>query len=361
MATSLKCTQYRNRLWTYPQAVTQGDFIWATDGGTLQHARRAPRRTPKHAGSYSQPTKAIASRAVTLGALFLSSIAVAIPHALPDGTEFASDIAPFVIALETLGIIAALYLVLVFIKNGHVWTSRNREPKGIRRVYPKILFIPEMLTVFWMLGAYLVASRNLNLPQLATAEQLLRPTLILQFYLPAAILLCLVVILAGNTKSKSLPAKLRKRLPELTFRGISSGLATLLALTSRHVSDLVWRIDIGSKSATYLLQPTDDNQTVAGLAAFLRLIADYAVIFCIICALSWLIVGAALAVAHQKPSFSLAFTTSLLLALVFNYLIQLTLRVDAQTFGTAPVLGTTAFQVAILTAIILVFYLLINR
>ena len=63
----------------------------------------------------------------------------------------------------------------------------------------------------------------------------------------------------------------------------------------------------------------------------------------------------------NKPSFSLAITTSLLLGLIFNYTLQLGLKTDGALMDMFVFPGATAYQIACITIINLLAYLIINR
>lgn len=63
----------------------------------------------------------------------------------------------------------------------------------------------------------------------------------------------------------------------------------------------------------------------------------------------------------NKTSISLAFSSSLLLSLIFNYFLQLGVRGDSELLGHYIFPGATLYQLLFLTIINLTFYLLINR
>ncbi|HFI0066626.1 LTA synthase family protein [Streptococcus suis] len=66
-------------------------------------------------------------------------------------------------------------------------------------------------------------------------------------------------------------------------------------------------------------------------------------------------------ITNNKSSFSLAFSTSLILSLVFNYFFQLGVRGDSELLGHYIFPGATLYQLLFLTVVNLVLYLLINR
>ena len=101
--------------------------------------------------------------------------------------------------------------------------------------------------------------------------------------------------------------------------------------------------------------------TIGG-ADFVRLAASYAVVFLTAFAVSWLLVGGVVSACRGVPSFALAFSTSLFLALLFHYLLQRGIRAPAYVpFQGGVVSGTVAFQVVVLTTLIMVIYLVVNR
>ncbi|MFC3932721.1 LTA synthase family protein [Streptococcus dentapri] len=67
------------------------------------------------------------------------------------------------------------------------------------------------------------------------------------------------------------------------------------------------------------------------------------------------------AIRTNKPNLSLAFVSSLIFAVVFNYVFQYGLRNDAPLLGRYIVPGATAYQILVLTAIGFFLYLVINR
>ncbi|KPJ22040.1 LTA synthase family protein [Streptococcus phocae] len=66
-------------------------------------------------------------------------------------------------------------------------------------------------------------------------------------------------------------------------------------------------------------------------------------------------------ITNNKPSIHLAFASSLLLALVFNYCFQYGLKKDAMLLERYIFPGATAYQIAFLFFLFFVIYLLINR
>lgn len=326
-------------------------------------------------------------KSVAIMALFVVVIVVALPGAIPAEISLSPGVGRAMRVLGGLSILAAFYLTLVLSKNRQVWVEPVRlsgagcpavsisdsetDPQGgffdrlelrIQQVGGRAALIPAILALLWVLGGCLMAALAVNGEAELTFLQLLRLRSVAGFYLPTAVGLFASVLLAAGPLGTTPRPQPWGFVPELSLRGILAGIAAFLATVSSPVAHLIWATGFGPISSTNVLQLADPTSMMVGKADFLRLIASYATVFFLIFIACWLVVGGLFSAIRGVPTLSLAFSTSLLLALVFNYLLQVGMDEPTAIRNHGSVVaGATTFQVAILTMVIMVFYLLINR
>ncbi len=136
-------------------------------------------------------------------------------------------------------------------------------------------------------------------------------------------------------------------------RATLSLLATIMLLTDSRLGSLLRDSVISNLSIS--IDTYDFGRYVSDLTSLFILLG---LIFFVI---SWSVLESFTSLRHNKSSYGLAFATSLLLAVIFNFTIQLSL----QSFGTIldrfifP--GATLFQIIVLFLFNLGLYMLINR
>lgn len=77
--------------------------------------------------------------------------------------------------------------------------------------------------------------------------------------------------------------------------------------------------------------------------------------------ISYLVLNSYQGIATNTPTPSVMVTVSLLLAIIFNYTLQLGVRSDEALLGNFIFPGATAYQIIVLTLLFLVIYLVLNR
>ncbi|VTS31570.1 Glycerol phosphate lipoteichoic acid synthase [Streptococcus porcinus] len=112
----------------------------------------------------------------------------------------------------------------------------------------------------------------------------------------------------------------------------------------------------------FLIQDVPDLSIDTNFLNYLKLVSLQTVLLslCITCTI-WTLLRAFTHLRRLKPSFSLAFITSLSMAIMFNFTLQYGVRTDVDLLGHFIFPGATAFQIYILTVIFLVVYVLTNR
>ncbi|HBC89971.1 MAG TPA: hypothetical protein DCZ00_00825, partial [Lactococcus sp.] len=104
------------------------------------------------------------------------------------------------------------------------------------------------------------------------------------------------------------------------------------------------------------------DENILGSSDFISLFGNILLVFVILCVLSFFIVKGIQAFKSNSANFPLSLTTSLLLAFVFNSLIQSGMRVDeGPMYYGYVVTGISLFQVFVLTLAFMFLYVLINR
>lgn len=125
-------------------------------------------------------------------------------------------------------------------------------------------------------------------------------------------------------------------------------------MTLMLMNDSFTTIEIRSVVRSYIL----NNQPLDYYLALGKAVVIYLVIYMILIK----VVDKGLAsLRKNQVSFSLAVTTSLLLALIFNYALQYGVRSDVSLLGRYIFPGATTYQVIILTTLFLVVYIIFNR
>ncbi|MER0122319.1 LTA synthase family protein [Streptococcus sp. ZJ93] len=90
-------------------------------------------------------------------------------------------------------------------------------------------------------------------------------------------------------------------------------------------------------------------------------LAQNAIIWLECTVLTYIVFDSFDAIGKNKPTLSLACTTSLLLAVVFNYTLQIGVKEEAELLGRYVFPGATLYQILVLFLLFLFTYLLINR
>ncbi|MEG1220467.1 MAG: LTA synthase family protein, partial [Lactococcus sp.] len=139
-------------------------------------------------------------------------------------------------------------------------------------------------------------------------------------------------------------------------------LLTSVAFLDHMTRRVVWNTGFGPVNSAGNLRLVYVANNIVGRDDFLRLFGNFLFAFIVICVLSYFIVKGAQAFKANEVNFSLALTSSLLLALIFNYFIQASMKVESgPMFYGYVVAGMSLFQILVLTLIFMAIYLLFNR
>lgn len=166
----------------------------------------------------------------------------------------------------------------------------------------------------------------------------------------------------ADLPEEKIPPKVLSFTAELKMEHFCWAVLTSLAFTDRLVTRLVWNIIFAPVDSTAPLRLIYADRSILGRQDFIQLLGNLVLIFIVIGALSCFIVKGIQALMTNNINFSLALTSSFLMALVFNFLIQASMRVnEGKMYYGHVVTGISLFQILILMLLFMLIYVLVNR
>ena len=302
---------------------------------------------------------------ITILSLFISLSSVNFAKALPEGVTYSKPVTFLLLAYQIVGLFSFAYLTLVFVKNKDIWVLqdvRHTRRRAKLLDWKSIIVVPFILLAYYLFHLSMILVENINNAAFSIDYISLNLNLLVERYIPLAIVfllaISLVTHLSGNKKSSKVLNIAAVIKAEHLYMALLASLAFLDNMTRR----LVWNTGFGPINSAGKLRLVYVGNNIVGRVDFLRLFGNFLFTFVVICILSYFIIKGAQAFKDNKANFPLALLSSLLLALVFNYFIQASMKVESARMSYGYVVaGMSLFQILVLTLIFMAVYLLFNR
>lgn len=293
--------------------------------------------------------------------LFILLISISFKNSLPATLKISNPVKFASIILYVVGAIGAIYLWFVVV-------IKNIELIHFKEIL-KLVIIFLVYTVFHL---FLWATYNINnsafrLNLSFFVNKSLSPSYLI--FLAIIFIFTVLTLISKKVIGKTKLKEMFSFIPDLSLNKekLYSFFLVTLAFLDSFTLRFIWNINFGPTNTTdpFQLVHNVPNATVFAKLDFLRWIGNNFLVFLVVIMLSVFIVRGLKLFIKNKTGFSLAFTSSLILAFIFNYFIQIGMFEKGipqeGPYQGYLVAGATFFQVLILTGIFLIIYLLINR
>ncbi|WP_255303291.1 LTA synthase family protein [Lactococcus garvieae] len=302
---------------------------------------------------------------IAIFSLFIGLSNVNFEHVLPEGVSYSTPVSFLLLAYRIVGFFSLFYLALIFVKNKDIWmmqvAGRSRGENKLLD-WKRIVAIPCVLIAYYLFHLSMILVENINNAAFRTDYISLNLNLLVERYFPLACVLLLAIGLVTHIPDNKKLKKVSNITADIKVEHFYMALLTSVAFLDHMTRRLVWNTGFGPTNSAGNLRLVYAANNIVGRDDFLRLYGNFLFAFIVICVLSYFIVKGVQAFKANKVNCSMALTSSLLLALIFNYFIQASMRVEAapMIYGYV-VAGVSLFQILVLTLIFMAIYLLLNR
>lgn len=293
-------------------------------------------------------------------ALFFMLSSLSMTKIIPEQVTLAQPVNIAVKVYYVLGGVGGIYLFLTLLKNRALWFTRLRNRKVVQR--NNLYLIPIIFIAYFIFHLFMILTENISNVDFTWTYISLNLNLLVERYIPLIFIFIVGILLILKIPEPKKTWKLFSWVPTLKREHIFVSLLTSLAFSDYLVRRLIWNTSFGARNSRGVYQLLYSTEKILGRYDFMRLFGDYIFVFLVIFIVSYLIFKGTSAFFTNKNNFSLAFTSSLFWATIFNYLIQSAIKSDSGVplHGTM-VAGATVFQIIILSLIFMLAYLVINR
>ncbi|WP_251713323.1 LTA synthase family protein [Lactococcus ileimucosae] len=303
-------------------------------------------------------------KALALVFLFIGLSSLVFSDILPEAVEYSSPVAVVVVVYRLMGLLSFAYLGLVFVKNKKIWLTpeENYSERRGKLSWRSVLVLPVIFLAYYIFHLSMILTENINNKTFDFDYKSLNLELLVVFYLPLVFVILLAIFLVTRLPDKQSSWKVLDFAADIKVENVYMAVLVSLAFIDRMTERLIWDILFSPVHSEAPLDLVYANENILGSDDFLSLFGNMLLVFVVLCVLSFFIVRGIQAFKSNRASFSLALTTSLLLALVFNSLIQAGMSVDeGPMYYGYVVTGISLFQIFVLTLVFMFIYLLINR
>lgn len=297
-------------------------------------------------------------------ALFIALSPLVFDHILPEQVHYSAPVLWVLMIYRFFGAVSFGYLVLIFIKNKKLWLiykgDYSFQSKSLN--WKNIKLLPLICLGYYFFHLYMIFMENVNNTHFVIDYHSLNLGLLVEQYFPLVLIILFVLRLVADLPEEKIPPKVLSFTAELKMERFYWAVLTSLAFTDRLVTRLVWNIIFAPVDSTAPLRLIYADRSILGRQDFIQLLGNLVLIFIVIGALSCFIVKGIQALMTNNINFSLALTSSFLMALVFNFLIQASMRVnEGKMYYGHVVTGISLFQILILMLLFMLIYVLVNR
>ncbi len=298
------------------------------------------------------------------GALFIALSSFVLGNFLPEQVHYSTPVTRVLLFYRFLGVMSLGYLLLVLIRNKKLWLTSKGIPSSQSKAlnWKNIKIFPFIFLSYYLFHLYMIVVENINNPHFVMDYNSLNLGLLVKQYFPLVLMILLVLRLVAAIPEEKIMPKILSFTADLKIEHFYRTVITALAFTDNLVVRLVWDIIFAPVDSTAPLRLTYADMSILGRHDFIQLIGNLVFIFIVISVLSCFIVKGVQSLKTTDINFSLALTSSLLLALVFNFLIQASMRVnEGRMYYGRVVTGISLFQILILMLVFMFIYVLVNR
>ncbi|MDT2583814.1 hypothetical protein P7D17_06765 [Lactococcus petauri] len=302
---------------------------------------------------------------IAIFSLFIGLSSVNFEHVLPEGVSYSTPVSFLLLAYRIVGFFSLFYLALIFVKNKDIWMMKvSGRSRGENKLldWKRIIAVPCVLIAYYLFHLPMILVENINNAAFRADYISLNLNLLVERYFPLACVLLLAIGLVTHIPENKKLKKVSNIAADIKVEHFYMALLTSVAFLDHMTRRLVWNTGFGPTNSAGNLRLVYVANNIVGRDDFLRLYGNFLFAFIVICVLSYFIVKGVQAFKANKVNCSMALTSSLLLALIFNYFIQASMRVEAapMIYGYV-VAGVSLFQILVLTLIFMAIYLLLNR
>ena len=265
-------------------------------------------------------------------------------------------------AYSLLGSVSLFYLLLILFKNNGLWFNQLNNRKFVE--WNKLLLFPIIFIVYFVFHVFMILTENISNGNFEWTYISLNLNLLVERYVPLTLLIIVGILLLEKIADKKGKKSWRilEWVPTLKREDIFVSLLSFLAFSDYLLRDLIWKTSFGPHNSRGVYQLQYASEKILARQDFMRLVGAYLFIFIVVFTLSYLVFKGVSAFYKKQKNFALVFVSSLFLAIIFNYFIQVSIKSDTfVTFHGTIATGATAFQVFVLTLLFILAYLLINR
>ncbi|MEY8537853.1 LTA synthase family protein [Lactococcus muris] len=303
-------------------------------------------------------------KALALMLLFIGLSSLVFSDILPEGVEYSAPVAVVVLVYRLIGLLSFAYLVLVFIKNKKIWLTweGNYFERGEKLSWRRVSVLPIIFLAYYIFHLSMILTENINNKTFEFDYTSLNLGLLVEFYLPLVFAMLLAISLVARIPDKRSAWKILDVVADIEVEHVYMTVLVSLVFLDSMTERLIWDILFSPVHSEAMLDLVYADENVLGSSDFISLFGNILLVFAILCVLSFFIVKGIQAFKSNSANFPLSLTTSLLLAFVFNSLIQAGMRVDeGPMYYGYVVTGISLFQVFVLTLAFMFLYVLINR
>ena len=297
-------------------------------------------------------------------ALFIGSSSLNFDNILPEQVHYSAPVLWVLMIYRFLGAVSFGYLALILIKNKKLWLiyKENDSSQSKYLNWKNIKPLPFIFLSYYLFHLYMIFMENLNNTHFVIGYRSLNLGLLVEQYFPLVLIILFVLRLVLDLPEGKIPSKLLNVTAELKKEHFYWAVLTALAFTDHLVARLVWNIIFAPVDSTAPLRLIYTDMNILGRQDFIQLLVNLVLIFIVIGTLSYFIVKGIQALTINNINFSVALTSSFLLALVFNFLIQASMRVnEGRMYYGYVVTGINLFQILILMLLFMSIYMVVNR
>lgn len=299
---------------------------------------------------------------VAVVALFIGLSGLILANILPEEISYSNPVTLALLAYRFMGFLSFVYLFFVFIKNKNIWLIPGIAQQERKLHWRSLVGLSFVLLAYYLFHLLMIFTENINNTNFKFDYASLNLKLLVQGYLPLFLALFLAVFLVIRIPDKQSSWRIFDFVAEIKTEHFYMILLASLAFIDHMGHRLIWNTGFGPLHSEAGFRLVYAEADILGRYDFIRLFGNLLFVFIIICLLSFFIVKGVQSFKANKASFSLALTSSIFLALVFNYYIQAAMRVDeGRMYYGYVVIGASLFQILVLTLIFMFIYLLINR
>lgn len=301
-------------------------------------------------------------KVVGLIALFFSLSSLSITKIIPEVINISQPVDIALRAYSLLGSVSLFYLLLILFKNNGLWFNQLNNRKFVE--WNKLLLFPIIFIAYFVFHVFMILTENISNGNFEWTYISLNLNLMVERYVPLTLLIIVGILLLEKIADKKGKKSWRilEWVPTLKREDIFVSLLSFLAFSDYLLRDLIWKTSFGPHNSRGVYQLQYASEKILARQDFMRLVGAYLFIFIVVFTLSYLVFKGVSAFYKKQKNFALVFVSSLFLAIIFNYFIQVSIKSDTfVTFHGTIATGATAFQVFVLTLLFILAYLLINR